>query len=117
MSAYDYGNQYTVPYASGITGIAYDPERVGREITSIKDLWDPEFKGRVGMMRDPQEISNFALLYNGVAPEDSTPEDWLRTCGVSLRVGRGGRSLRIVLAEDNVRLCEGLIGHEVAPAF
>ncbi len=76
MSAYDYGNQYTVPYASGITGIAYDPERVGREITSIKDLWDPEFKGRVGMMRDPQEISNFALLYNGVAPEDSTPEDW-----------------------------------------
>lgn len=73
MSAYDYGNQYTVPYASGITGIAYDPERVGREITSIKDLWDPEFKGRVGMMRDPQEISNFALLYNGVAPEDSTP--------------------------------------------
>ncbi|TQN27727.1 spermidine/putrescine transport system substrate-binding protein [Haloactinospora alba] len=73
---YDPGNEFTVPYTSGITGIAYNPEYVDREITSIADLWDPQFAGRVGMMGDPQEIANFGLLLNGVAPADSTRDDW-----------------------------------------
>ncbi|RCV50937.1 polyamine ABC transporter substrate-binding protein [Marinitenerispora sediminis] len=73
---YDPGNAYCLPYASGITGIAYDPERVGREITAIADLWDPAFSGRVGMMRDAPEIANFGLLLNGVAPAESAPADW-----------------------------------------
>ncbi len=73
---YDPGNRFTVPYTSGITGIAYNPEYVDREITGIADLWRPEFEGKVGMMADPQEIANFGLLLNGVAPADSTEEDW-----------------------------------------
>ena len=73
---YDPGNRFTVPYTSGITGIAYNPEYVDREITSIADLWRPEFEGKVGMMADPQEIANFGLLLNGVAPADSTVDDW-----------------------------------------
>jgi spermidine/putrescine transport system substrate-binding protein len=75
-TTYDPGNKFTVPYASGITGIAYNPEFVDREITSIADLWDPAFKGRVGMMADPQEIGNFGLLLNGVDPAKSTEDDW-----------------------------------------
>ncbi|GAA3745965.1 spermidine/putrescine transport system substrate-binding protein [Spinactinospora alkalitolerans] len=75
-TAYDPGNQFCVPYASGITGIAYNPDYVDREITSIADLWDPAFEGRVGMMKDPQEIGNFGMLLNGVAPAESTPDDW-----------------------------------------
>nr|WP_246422322.1 spermidine/putrescine ABC transporter substrate-binding protein [Nocardiopsis mwathae] len=75
-TSYDPGNTYTVPYTSGITGIAYNPDYVDREITSIADLWDPKFKGKVGMMGDPQEIANFGLLLNGVNPADSGPDDW-----------------------------------------
>ncbi|MFW5416099.1 spermidine/putrescine ABC transporter substrate-binding protein [Nocardiopsis sp. CNT-189] len=73
---YDPGNRFTVPYTSGITGIAYNPAYLDREITSIADLWDPEFAGKVGMMADPQEIANFALLLDGTAPADSTGKDW-----------------------------------------
>ncbi|MFY7064264.1 ABC transporter substrate-binding protein [Nocardiopsis changdeensis] len=75
-SAFDPGNRYTVPYASGITGIAYNPEFIDREITSIQDLWDPAFEGKVGMFSDPQEIANFGLLATGVTPADSTSADW-----------------------------------------
>ncbi|GAA3752039.1 ABC transporter substrate-binding protein [Salinactinospora qingdaonensis] len=75
-TSYDPGNRFSVPYASGITGIAYHPDLVGREITSFDDLWDPAFAGRVGMLGSPQEIANVALLRNGVAPADSTPTDW-----------------------------------------
>ncbi|MBR8744328.1 PotD/PotF family extracellular solute-binding protein [Nocardiopsis sp. MG754419] len=75
-SAYDPGNRYSVPYASGVTGIAYNPEFVDREITSLADLWDTAFEGKVGMFADPQEIANFGLLLNGVNPAESTKEDW-----------------------------------------
>ena len=74
--SFDPGNVYSVPYATGLTGIAYDPRKTGREITSIQDLWDPKFKGKVGMMSDAQEIGNFGMFALGVDPEKSTPEDW-----------------------------------------
>ena len=74
--SFDPGNVYSVPYATGLTGIAYDPAKTGREITSIQDLWDPKFKGKVGMMSDAQEIGNFGMFAVGADPEKSTPDDW-----------------------------------------
>lgn len=76
--AYDPDNRYTMAWQSGITGIAYDPALTGREITSLQDLFDPEFAGRVGMFADPVDLPNLALLAAGVAPETSTPDDWQR---------------------------------------
>jgi spermidine/putrescine transport system substrate-binding protein len=77
-TAYDPGNVYSTPWASGATGIAYDPDRVGRKITKLADLWDPAFKGRVGMFSDTQELANFGLLALGIDPAKSTPDDWQR---------------------------------------
>jgi spermidine/putrescine transport system substrate-binding protein len=76
QESFDPGNVYGIPYATGLTGIAYDPKKTGRDITSIQDLWDPKFKGKVGMMSDPQEIGNFGMFAVGVDPEKSTPDDW-----------------------------------------
>ncbi|GIF13833.1 polyamine ABC transporter substrate-binding protein [Actinoplanes teichomyceticus] len=76
--SFDPGNVFSVPWASGITGIAYDPEKTGREITSLADLWDPEFKGKVGMMSDVTELANFGLLAAGIKPADSGEQDWRR---------------------------------------
>ena len=76
QSAFDPGNVYSVPWTSGITGIAYDRARTGRDITRLADLWDPAFKGKVGMLSDPEELGNFGLLAIGVKPGDSTPDDW-----------------------------------------
>ena len=76
--AFDKGNVYTVPWTSGVTGIAYDPDRVGREITKLADLWDPAFKGKVGMFSDTQELGNFAMLVEGIDPGTSAPGDWER---------------------------------------
>ncbi|MBB2948654.1 spermidine/putrescine transport system substrate-binding protein [Actinoplanes lutulentus] len=76
QSSYDLGNVFSIPYASGITGIAYDPEKTGREITSLADLWDPAFKGKVGMFRDLQELGNFGLLAAGLTPAKSGEAEW-----------------------------------------
>jgi spermidine/putrescine transport system substrate-binding protein len=74
--AYDPGNRYTMAWQSGITGIAYNPKLTGREITSLSDLFDPAFKGRVGMFGDPTDLPNLTLLAAGTPPETSTEADW-----------------------------------------
>jgi spermidine/putrescine transport system substrate-binding protein len=74
--SFDPANVFSVPWASGITGIAYDPKKTGREITSLADLWDPKFKGKVGMMSDVTELANFGLLASGITPAGSTEDDW-----------------------------------------
>lgn len=74
--AYDPHNTYTMPWQSGFTGIAYDPDKTGRQITSYADLMDPKFKGKIGMLSDISELPNIALLAVGVEPKDSTQKDW-----------------------------------------
>ncbi|MDI6104696.1 spermidine/putrescine ABC transporter substrate-binding protein [Actinoplanes sp. NEAU-A12] len=74
--SFDPANVFSVPWASGITGIAYDPAKVKRPITKLADLWDPEFKGKVGMMSDPSELANFGLLASGIKPADSGEQQW-----------------------------------------
>lgn len=101
-NSYDPGNKHTAPYASGITGIAYNPKYVDREITSIADLWDPKFAGKVGMMSDPQEIANFGLLLNGVNPADSTEQDW-QAAADKLQQQRDDGIVRSYYAQDFVQ--------------
>jgi spermidine/putrescine transport system substrate-binding protein len=74
--SYDPGNKYTVAWQSGFTGIAYNPKLTGREITSVHDLWDPAFKGHVGMMSDNTELGSLGLLALGIPPVHSTQSDW-----------------------------------------
>ncbi|HEU5157427.1 MAG TPA: spermidine/putrescine ABC transporter substrate-binding protein [Streptosporangiaceae bacterium] len=73
---FDPGNLFSVPYASGMTGIGYNPRYVRNPPTAIADLWDPQYKGRVGMMADTQEIGNFAMLLDGIEPVYSGPDEW-----------------------------------------
>ena len=74
--SYDRGNVYTMAWASGITGIGYDPKRVGKKITSWQDLLDPALKGKIGMFGDTEDLPGCALCAVGVNPETSTVADW-----------------------------------------
>jgi spermidine/putrescine transport system substrate-binding protein len=42
---WDPGNEFTLPWQSGIGGIAYNIAETGRELRTFDDLLDPEFKG------------------------------------------------------------------------
>ncbi|MGR6923031.1 polyamine ABC transporter substrate-binding protein [[Actinomadura] parvosata] len=90
---YDPGNKYTVPYTSGVTGIAYNTKYVKDEITSIEALFDPKYKGRVGMMADAQEIANFGMIALGIDPEKSTEADWNKA-GEKLKAQRDAGIVR-----------------------
>jgi spermidine/putrescine transport system substrate-binding protein len=91
--AYDPGNKYTVAWQSGFTGIAYDPRKTGRKITSIHDLWDPKFKGRVGMMTDLNDFGSAGLLYIGADVTKSTEDEW-RVAGEALQAQKNDGIVR-----------------------
>jgi spermidine/putrescine transport system substrate-binding protein len=74
--SYDAGNHYGIPFQSGMTGLAYDIDATGRELTSIQELFSPEWRGKVGMFRDTLDTPSMALVAMGVNPPDSTEDDW-----------------------------------------
>jgi len=73
--SYDPNNAHSVPWQSGITGIAYNPELTGREITGFGDLLDSAFEGRIGMFSEVRDSLSLALLHNGIHPADATEDD------------------------------------------
>ncbi|MER6942414.1 spermidine/putrescine ABC transporter substrate-binding protein [Nonomuraea sp. NPDC000554] len=91
--SYDPGNVYTMPYTSGVTGIAYNTRYVKDDIKSIESLFDPKYKGRVGMMNDAQEIGNFGMIALGIDPEKSTEADW-KKAGEKLKAQRDAGIVR-----------------------
>jgi spermidine/putrescine transport system substrate-binding protein len=72
---FDPGNAHSIPWQGGITGVAYNEELTGREITSIEDLFDPAFEGRVGMFSEMRDTMCLTLLGLGIEPETATLED------------------------------------------
>ncbi|MEU6388819.1 spermidine/putrescine ABC transporter substrate-binding protein [Streptomyces sp. NPDC046939] len=78
--AFDPGRRFTVPWQSGITGIAYNKRRLGREIKHVGDLWADDLKGRVTLLSGLDE--SFALLMqgNGVDITRWTADDFHRVC-------------------------------------
>ncbi len=74
--SWDPGNQYSMAWQSGYTGMAYNTDYIKEDITSLQALFDPKYKGKVGMMSDPLDLGSAGLLALGVDPAGSTPDDW-----------------------------------------
>ena len=74
--SFDPGNTYSMPWAGGATGIAWNPNFIHKDITSINELWNPAYKGRVGMMTDVLDTGNFGMIKQGINPETSGPAGW-----------------------------------------
>lgn len=72
---YDPGNEYSIVWQSGIVGIGYNPKLTGREITSFDDLFDPAFKGEVGMFSEMIDTMCMTILSQGKECEDATLAD------------------------------------------
>ncbi|MER6135959.1 spermidine/putrescine ABC transporter substrate-binding protein [Streptomyces sp. NPDC001815] len=78
--AFDPGRRYTVPWQSGITGIAYNRRRTGREIRQVSDLWADDLKGRVTLLSGLDEAFALLMQGNGVDVTWWTADDFHTVC-------------------------------------
>ncbi|MET7712654.1 spermidine/putrescine ABC transporter substrate-binding protein [Streptomyces sp. NPDC005407] len=78
--AFDDGRLHSVPWQSGITGIAYNRRKLGREIQHTDDLWADDLRGKVTLLSGLDE--SFALLMqgNGVDVTRWTADDFHIVC-------------------------------------
>lgn len=63
---WDPTGEYSLPWQSGFAGIAYNEQVTGRALTSIDDLWDPAFKGKIGVLSEMRDTLGLIGLSEGV---------------------------------------------------
>lgn len=60
--------EYSLPWQAGTAGIAYNIDVTGRELNSVADLFDPAFKGKIGMLTEMRDTIGLLLLGLGINP-------------------------------------------------
>ncbi len=66
--AWDPTGEYSLPWQTGITGIAYNIKVTKRELTSVDDLFDKKFKGKIGVLSEMRDTMGLMALSEGVDP-------------------------------------------------
>ena len=94
-----------VPWQSGMTTLAYNKSKVSTNKTSLKMAFDTsssnvaKLRNRVGMLSDPIELGNLALLAIGKNPATSTPTDW-QAAATKLRQQRDSGLVKAYYGND-----------------
>jgi spermidine/putrescine transport system substrate-binding protein len=104
---YDPKREYSMPWQSGAIGIGYNPKKTGRELKSVKDLFDPKFKGRVTMLSEPYDSANTVLLGDGVDASKATIDQILGAIEKIDKANRAGQFRRFTGNDYTTDLAKG----------
>jgi len=72
---WDKGADYFLPWQGGMTGLAYNEKLAGRKLTSVNDLFDPKFKGKVAFLSEMRDSIGLVMLAMGLDPTQDNPDD------------------------------------------
>ncbi len=74
--SWDKNRDYSVPWQSGLTGIAYNA-KLTKEVRSFDELLTrPDLKGKVSLLSEMHDTMLFMLLLEGADPEHFTPDEF-----------------------------------------
>jgi spermidine/putrescine transport system substrate-binding protein len=65
---WDPTGEFSLPWQSGMTGIAYNRRVTSRDLTTVNDLFDPAFKGQIGMLDEMRDTVGLVALGMNVDP-------------------------------------------------
>ncbi|MFB7100141.1 polyamine ABC transporter substrate-binding protein [Streptomyces hydrogenans] len=77
---FDPGRLHSVPWQSGITGIAYNRRALGRELRSTRQLWDADLRGKVTLLSGLDESISLLMQGNGADVTRWTGDDFDAVC-------------------------------------
>ncbi|MFE0650737.1 spermidine/putrescine ABC transporter substrate-binding protein [Streptomyces sp. NPDC059534] len=78
--AFDPGRLHSVPWQSGITGIAYNRRKLGRELRSTRELWADDLSGKVTLLSGLDESFALLMMGEGVDVTRWTGDDFHALC-------------------------------------
>jgi len=74
--SFDPGRDFSLPWQGGMTGLVVNTE-LAPDVTSINDLFDPKYKGKVEMLSEMRDTLPLVMKADGVDLENATEEDWM----------------------------------------
>lgn len=73
---WDKKREYSAPWQSGLTGIAYNKSKV-KEVKSFEELITrSDLKGRISLLSEMNDTMGMLLLSEGADPSDFTDDEW-----------------------------------------
>lgn len=102
---WDYGAAYHLPWQGGITGLAYNPALTGRPLTSINDLFDPAFAGKIGMLTEMRDTVGLVMLAMGADPS-VVDVDGMRAAIAKIDQAKRGGQIRAFTGNDYLQSLE-----------
>ena len=103
---YDPQGKYSVVYAWGVTGIAYNKKYVKQTPESWSTLWNTEYKGKVIMLNDSREVIGMGLKKNGYSNSSKNDAE------IEMAVNDLKRATPNVLAFDTDTIKQKFIAEE-----
>jgi spermidine/putrescine transport system substrate-binding protein len=91
-STTDPERKFSIPWQGGQTGIFVDTTKAP-EITSVAQLFDPKYKGKVTMLTEMRDTVPLILQSEGIKPDEATKDDWLAAID-KLREARDSGQIR-----------------------
>ena len=122
--SWDKNRDYSVPWQSGLTGIAYNSKLTG-EVKSFDELLTrPDLKGKVSLLSEMNDTMIFMLLLEGADPEDFTDDEFGAACDRLQKVVDSGQIRAFTgneyaqdLVKGNVVACEAWSGDVIQLQF
>ena len=111
---FDPTRSYTLPWQSGMTAIGYNRAKTGRELTSVEDLFDPKFKGRVSMLSDPRDSAGLVMIGEGLDMNTVTLDDALAAVEKIDKAAESGQIRRFTGNDYTSDLTQGNLWVSVA---
>src|SRR4051794_3849650 len=114
---FDPQRNYTLPWESGMTAIGYNKKKTGRKLTSVDDLFDPKFKGKVSFLSDPRDSAGLVAIGMGKKMDSVTLDDMMAAIDKIDEANKKGQIRRFTgndyttdLAKGNLWVCVAYSG-------
>ncbi len=121
---WDENRDYSVPWQSGLTGIAYN-SKLTKEVKSFDELITrPDLKGKVTLLSEMHDTMVFMLLLEGADPEDFTDDEFSNAIDRLSKATDAGQIRAFTgneyaqdLAKGNIVACEAWSGDIIQLQF
>jgi spermidine/putrescine transport system substrate-binding protein len=91
---FDPKREFSVPWQTYQVLVIYRKDKTGGDLTSVNDLFDPKFKGKVTMLTEMRDTVGSVLLAEGIEPEKATKDQALAAIDKVEKASKDGQIRR-----------------------
>lgn len=111
--SFDPSRDFTLPWQSGFTGLAYDIDQTGGALSSLEAIKDPKFAGKIGLLTGYPDTIGLLLLLEGKDPATASLDEMLAATDDLAKLISDGQ-IRQIYGNDYI---DALINGDLAVCF